>query len=66
MGFGGHGSGGGPGAVLGLGHSGQGTSGAGDTWGRGHRTVAGTRPGRGPASRGLRLSAHVSSSRAVI
>lgn len=31
MGFGGHGSGGGPGAVVGLGHSGQGTSGAGDT-----------------------------------
>lgn len=36
MGFGGHGSGGGPGAVLGLGHPGQGTSGAGDTQDRGH------------------------------
>lgn len=30
VGFGGLGSGGGPGAVLGLGHPGQGTSGAGD------------------------------------
>lgn len=52
--------------TQGRGHSGQRTLRTGDIWGRGHWTVAGARPARGPASRGLRLSAHVSSSRAVI